>query len=356
MHCHPCHPCPHRYRTSSSIPLLEVTFTVRQAVANVYAGVVSLGRSPSLWPNGPPLTLDPGFASITVQAADFRGGGAAAGDLNVTSIALVGAWAWAGAYDLYNTPALAGGTVSTSLYATTVSTFGPEDSNIQSCSLAAGGGAVSGALSVTPPSGGVCSAVVGALNTQPAPGVGVSVALRGFSQQVALSVWYPQNVTVRVQDPTLNAVLPLNANLQQLSPGCTDRYQVSRMSVTADWTDGGTGVFPGADVTQFVQFASNDSSVAMVLGSTVKGVSPGIARVNLVGMPAATALVRVSRQPVCLLSLTALATTGIKLAPSAAGEAACPLPLPSIYHPYRCRTIMLFQPSVVYKCPSGHHK
>ena len=124
---------------------------------------------------------------MAVQAYDYRGAGAATGDLNITSSSIVGIWAWSEAYDIFNTAVLQGGQVAYGLHAVTVSTFGPEDDDVQACSLVRGSSS-GAALSVAPPLGSTCRVVVSSANRQAAKAVAVNVALRTFSKQVGHNV------------------------------------------------------------------------------------------------------------------------------------------------------------------------
>jgi hypothetical protein len=150
--------------------------------------------------------------------------------------------------------------------------------------------------------------------------------LFGLFLQVLIDVWYPQSISLQLHDHLLNKVLPINADTSVLAPSCTDQYQSTRIRALATWTNGGLAgedTITDADVTQYLQFSSNDTAVAMVLGSVVKGMGPGAAAITASGIPAAVpaAVVSVSQQSVCLLAVDALATTGVRLVASAPGSA-----------------------------------
>ena len=153
------------------------------------------------------------------------------------------------------------------------------------------------------------------------------IVLGSNASQVLISIWYPQATQLQLQDPVLNKVLPINADTTTLAPSCTDQYQSTRIRAIADWSNGGAeaeDTIRGADVTQYLQFSSNDTAVAMVLGSVIKGMGPGTAVITASSLPAPvpSTPVAVSPDSVCLLAVDALATTGVRLVASSSGSAA----------------------------------
>ena len=83
--------------------------------------------------------------------------------------------------------------------------------------------------------------------------------------QVNLLVWYPANLAVHVDDPTLNLILP-TSSLSTLSSTCTTPiYQRTAIWATCDFTGGGTPI-TGVDVTTLVTFnnPTNSPSIAIV--------------------------------------------------------------------------------------------
>jgi hypothetical protein len=89
---------------------------------------------------------------------------------------------------------------------------------------------------------------------------------------VFASVYYPSNVALKLDDPTLNRVLPINS--APPPPGCSDTYQTTSARAFADWSNGGSGSpadsLQNVDISRHVTLASSDTSAALVMGTTVK--------------------------------------------------------------------------------------
>jgi hypothetical protein len=295
---------PQAYRTSSSIPLAQLTFVVRTAVPGTYSGTIALAAG---------ALLAPAWVAPPVAFHDYRGGTQASGSINVTTTRGLGMWAWAERGDVFNTARVTGLRVATQLYAAYVRTWGAPAAVVvspSSCSLA--GGSSGGAISLD---GTACVVNVDAVNAQPAKDLAFTLGYSGSYATTLLSVWQPTRAAVEAEDPTLNSVLPLNA--APLAAGCTDSYQATRLHAWADWSNGGSApgdTITGADITGLAAFTSNDSSVALVLGAVARGISPGTASLGLARLvPAASpAAVLVTDTPACLMALEALATTGVE--------------------------------------------
>lgn len=88
-----------RYRASSSIPLLDVYFKVKQIIPGTYTGVLSLNGPASLYPSN---------QIPAVQFNDYKGGAQTTGSINITTTKDLGLWAWSDAYDVFNTAVLSG--------------------------------------------------------------------------------------------------------------------------------------------------------------------------------------------------------------------------------------------------------
>ena len=71
--------------------------------------------------------------------------------------------------------------------------------------------------------------------------------------QVNLLVWFPANLAVHVDDPTLNLIVP---STSATSSFClTPRYQRTAVYATCDFIGGGTAI-TGVDVTALVTFTT----------------------------------------------------------------------------------------------------
>lgn len=76
-------------------------------------------------------------------------------------------------------------------------------------------------------------------------------------------IWFPDNLAVTVDDPTLNLIIPI-ANLTTVSSTCsTPLYQRTAIYATCDFIGGGTSI-TGVDVTSLVTFTSTSSSVSVI--------------------------------------------------------------------------------------------
>ncbi len=297
-----------RFRTSSSIPLATLTFVVRATVPGAYTNAVTV-------PAG--AMLDPSWLAPPVAVYDHRGGIQAAGSVLLNTTRALGVWAWGERGHAFNTARFTGARVATQLSAAYVRSWGvPAAVPVAPSTCSGTAGLLSGAASLD---ASLCVLNLDALNTAPAKDLVFTLGSNGSYSTVTVSVWQPARVAFEVDDPTLNSVLPLNA--APTSAGCTDRYQATRLRATADWINGGGGagdIVAATDVTALATFVSNDSSVALVLGPTVRGISAGSASVRLAApITAAPAAITVVDTPTCLLALEALATTGVALVTAA---------------------------------------
>lgn len=301
---------PEAFRSASAIPLATVAFLVAAGVPGTYPGALTLGSG---------AALAPSWASPPVGFHDYRDGVQGAGGINVTAARTLGLWAWPERSEVFNTARFDNARVSTRLHAAAVRSFGsPAAAPVTPATCAAPPG-TGGALSVDVAG---CAVHVDAAHTAPLKDGAFTLGAAGLTATAVLSVWQPARVALHADDAVLNSVLPLNAAAPP--PGCTERYQATRLRAAADWTNGGGGagdVLPAADVSGLAAFAVNDSSVALVLGGVAHGIGPGAAAVGLAGFtPQPPPLVlTVTDAPACLLGLAPLATTGVALvAPPAA--------------------------------------
>lgn len=308
------------YRTSSSIQLAVLHFAVHTAVPGTYPGVIAVAAG---------TVLSPSWLSPQAVFYDHRGGPQLSGSINVAPTSTVGLWVWADSGDVFNTAPLSGQRVTTQLNAAYVRSWGTPAAvpAAPTCTVSGSADTISGVATLDSTK---CVVNVDAVNTAAAKHLAFTLGYGGIFATAVISVWQPSRVVVQAEDPVLNSVLPLNA--APPSAGCTDSYQSSRLRAWVDWSNGGdaaTDALASSDITALVSFASNDSSVALVFGATVKGISPGKASVGLARPIAGlqNAVITVSSTPTCVVSLQPLATTGITfngpaLAPAPDGTAA----------------------------------
>lgn len=313
-----CVHCGCRYRADTSgILLADIFFTVRATRTGTAANAITLVTSPTA--NIPSaLSLWPSWASPYYQFNNFNGASSSAGSLQVGATSTLGMWAWADTYELFNTAALNGQQVSTSLRGTLVRSYGALSSSsgdaLSGCVVGTAAGAPRAAAVAIDALRRVCSVNVNAVNAVPAKQLlvtlsiadGVSadqtaqvsfckllqalwdMALDGCALvaayclrltlhpasvlplQVSLNVWYPSNLALSAADTTLNSVLPINA--APSTPSCS-AFQSTALQLTASWSNGGSGpadTLVGTDVTGLASFSSNDTNVAQVVGAMVK--------------------------------------------------------------------------------------
>eukprot|EP00879_Flechtneria_rotunda_P000373 GHRR01000465.1.p1 GENE.GHRR01000465.1~~GHRR01000465.1.p1 ORF type:complete len:1109 (+),score=342.16 GHRR01000465.1:4020-7346(+) len=300
-----------RYRSSSSIPLVEVFFMVTVNSYGTFSSAITVNAPPG------PFAISPKWSNPFYQFNNFNGQGAT-GALQIAAVATLGMWAWSDAYDIFNTAVLTAQRVSTTVRGVLVKSFGAMNTDmgdlVQSCTSS------NTAAATTAVVDSVCLVHVDAVNVLPAKDLAVTVSViartqpRGQSAQVSVRVWIPSNYKLTAADLTLNSVLPINA--APTSTSCIDAYQSTQLTLTADWTNGGNGVadmLAAADVTHLAKFKSSNSNVAQVSGARVKGVQPGEVQITTSANSALKLRITVSSEPICLLQLHALATTGAGL-------------------------------------------
>lgn len=173
-----------RYRADTTgILLVDAFFTVKAARTGPLAAALAFGGTgPSLWPS---------WTAPYYQFNNFNGASNSAGSLTVSPVATLGMWAWADNYDLFNTAALNGQQVSTSLRGVLVKSFGSLDSStgdiLSGCSIAASSPrAASVAIDALRR---VCVVNVNAVNAVPAKQLAVTVSIpAGVSTEQAAQV------------------------------------------------------------------------------------------------------------------------------------------------------------------------
>ena len=297
------------YSSSSSILLAEVRFVVRAVAPGQYAGAITLAGG---------SILAPSWMSPPSAFYDHLGGPWNSGSLNVAETSRRGLWAWTDRGDVFNTARFTGVPVKTQLRAALIRSFGtplalPVPATCALESTARGDGLVAQAATVD---ASTCVILTTASDVLPARNIAFVLTYGGHRAAVELSLYQPVNATVEAEDPLLNSVLPLNA--APLPPGCSERYQSTRLRAAADWWDGSDdedGLVTGADVTAFAAFSSNNTAVVQPQGPVAHGIGPGAAAISLAGfLPATQASIVVTDNPACLMAVQAVATTGIEFA------------------------------------------
>lgn len=163
-----------RYRSSSSIPLVDVYFRVITAVPGTAANIISIDSAPSRF------SFDPSWTNPYYQINSFSGQGTS-GSLNIGAVSTLGMWAWADTYDVFNSAALTGQKVSVSLRGVLVKTSGTMDveqgDSVTGCVITSGAGAASAMVDQS-----VCKVSVDTVNTVAAKGMTVVVSLPAGNQ------------------------------------------------------------------------------------------------------------------------------------------------------------------------------
>lgn len=136
--------------------------------------MISINPAPS------PFSLNPSWYNPYYQFNSFNGQGSS-GSLNIAAVATLGMWAWAEAYDVFNTAALTGQQVSTAVRGVLVRSYGALDASVgddvSACGLPDGTSAATTALGSA-----VCMVHVNAVNSAPAKGLAVTVSLSAGTQ------------------------------------------------------------------------------------------------------------------------------------------------------------------------------
>lgn len=162
-----------RYRSSSSIHLVDLYFEVATSIPGLSPGLLSINPAPSLF------SLNPSWSNPSCQFNSATGAGST-GSLNIAAVSTLGMWAWADSYDVFNTAVLTGQQVSTAIRGMEVRSYarGSPDVNngdaLSNCMLPGGTVQATAALASAD---GVCMVHVNAVNAAPAKGLAVSVAV-----------------------------------------------------------------------------------------------------------------------------------------------------------------------------------
>jgi hypothetical protein len=179
------HVWPCRYRADTTgILLVEAYFTVKATrTGPVTAALAFGGTGPSLWPS---------WTGPYFQFNNFNGASNSAGSITVSPVTTLGMWAWAENYDLFNTAALNGQQVSTSVRGMLVKSYGGSSvsgDTLSGCSIdASSPRAASVAIDALRR---VCVVNVNAVNAVPAQDLQVTVSIPdGVStEQTAQVCW-----------------------------------------------------------------------------------------------------------------------------------------------------------------------
>lgn len=166
------HGWPCRYRADTTgILLAEAYFTVKATrTGPVTAALAFGGTGPSLWPS---------WTGPYFQFNNFNGASNSAGSITVSPVTTLGMWAWAENYDLFNTAALNGQQVSTSVRGMLVKSYGGSSSatgdTLSGCGIASSSPrAASVAIDALRR---VCVVNVNAVNAVPAQNLEVTLSI-----------------------------------------------------------------------------------------------------------------------------------------------------------------------------------
>lgn len=149
---------------------MEVYFRIVSNVPSAATPAISISSSP-----GRNFVLDPSWTNPYYQINSFNGQGNT-GTLNIAAITTLGVWAWADAYDIFNTAALSGEKITTTLHGVAVRSYGTMDGvtgdSVTGCVITDGSGAADVIVNQA-----VCKVTVDAVNTMPAKNMVVSLSL-----------------------------------------------------------------------------------------------------------------------------------------------------------------------------------
>lgn len=165
--------CVCRYRSSSSIPLVDVYFQVATSIPGPSNALLSVN------PGLSPFSLNPSWSNPAYQFNSATGAGLT-GSLNIAAVSTLGMWAWADSYDVFNTAALTGQQVTATVRGMAVKSYAAGSPNLNSgdalssCMLPGGALQATAALANA---NAVCVLHVNAVNTAPAKGLAVTVAV-----------------------------------------------------------------------------------------------------------------------------------------------------------------------------------
>lgn len=221
---------------------------------------------------------------------------------------------------LYNLAPLSGSTSSYALVVNTVSNF-----------PAARGGPATDAVSTPTATCSVPAAFSSVyalsgctVNLSPSASAGgavtVSVTAQGVTVSAPFLVFYPSSVQTSLSDAMLSRVV--DTRHPDYVPFCSaPQYQNATASVVATLSAGSLTI-PGADVTALASsFASNDTSVVDVTGTSVVASAAGFASISAIFPTGATiapapAVLVVSDTLLCVIGMNVVATTGATAAVS----------------------------------------
>ncbi|KAJ1626334.1 hypothetical protein T492DRAFT_910200, partial [Pavlovales sp. CCMP2436] len=263
--------------TGTAVELLSFQLRVRNSTAGsaVYSNVTRLVITSMV------NSADVDFLPVHLQAGlmlDRRDGSSFGGELEVATLAAVGAHAYTAATELVNTAPLTGEAVTTqvtvvehynraaSASATMTSAYACSSTNTSVFDV----DAASCLVSLT------ASQTAGAASTMLEV---VSTTNGNVTAQTPLRVWFPVAASVQVADGVLDAVTLLQQAAACAQPG----YQTSALTLVADFGGAGLTTVSDLDVTSLATFASSNAAVASVSGAMVTGLTPGVATVTLGG-------------------------------------------------------------------------
>ncbi|KAK3269305.1 hypothetical protein CYMTET_22249, partial [Cymbomonas tetramitiformis] len=260
--------------TGDAIELATVQFAVVSDVeARTYSGVLNCTVKEMVSTSS--VQLD-GTVNAPAQINDEQGGAVYEGQLSVQATEVRGVYAYASAAELFNTGVLAGGATTCELTVMEVyNQVGVEDTVAAAAACTITSAAVASVSD--------CVVAVGEEHTAGADAVEVAVQAGPHSSSVTLRVWFPQDVSIWVIDAELNAI----AGASQVGSCTQPRFQSTAVGANATFGGAGLTSVSGLDVSCMVEFASRNSTVLEVDGTTAHGLSAGQAEIYLSGGAAA---------------------------------------------------------------------
>jgi len=266
--------------TGSSVAVVNLRFTVKSgASAGVFNAltctVVQMVNEFSI-----------AFANnVAGQFNDNRGGAQIDGQVTVSSLSLVGLFAYTALSELLNAAPLTGTAVTSTIQSIGVYNRANKNNAAVSgtCSRVEGGKVLS--LSD-------CSVTADATHSAGVESMPITVSYGELASSVRYRVWYPETVRIESTDNALGPVLPdttrnnhaLNGSINDLlnayqTGTCSRRFQTAELTAYARFSTGSDN--RTVDVTRLVTFVSSNTTVAVISSSSVSGRVPGIAEVTV---------------------------------------------------------------------------
>ncbi|KAK3256637.1 hypothetical protein CYMTET_34233, partial [Cymbomonas tetramitiformis] len=286
--------------TSNALDLGYVKFKV-QSSADYQAYTSSMSMFINEMVNTGTFTF---LSNVDAQMNGEVSGAQTVAQVSVMEIVSVGMYAYLTVGELFNTAVLTGTAVTSTASMFLVYTYS-SDTAISGTPTCALDGTYSSVVGVAA-DGSSCVVTADSSHTEGASSATFDVSFSGYTAALGVRVWFPGAVRMRAEDALLNRVY---GAYQEGSCG-SPRFQRTELCVNA--TFGGSGLADATvDVTCLLTFASSDTSVATVSGSTVQGTAAGGATISITGgASAATLAITVDSTGVNVTYLGGVLTTG----------------------------------------------